>query len=415
MPGVVQVQASPVEVLLPSDQSPISGSVATSPPIASDNVSTGHTQRASQPQISLITAIHVSTTTPHATANFSGSIPTVEPGSESIFPIKALVDAEPVGKLIEGVSNRANVVSVTTQDTSSPSVYQHLKVPKGASTTLQPSTLTDDLDPPNSDSETVLAKSGSMSVRPSIASINSGLVLSTETIKAKTSPESILTTSQTLLPIPSLTLDSKLPSVTPFLKNADTQSLSVSDSGSSLPPHAVIIPDPSLEPSLVTTSGHTMAIDSLGQYSLSGQTMTSGGAITVSGTKTSLGHKGGHVVLGTSTGVIWPSVAQPSLVTTDGHTMTVDSLSQYPSDSQSLTSGGSITVSGTKIPLARNGTGFVSGTSTGINWPSVTAKISSVPNVTEAQTFKGNTVGARDGLWGSSMLLLVGMVVLLRL
>lgn len=109
-----------------------------------------------------------------------------------------------------------------------------------------------------------------------------------------------------------------------------------------------------------------------------------------------------------------PSISkQPSPLTISGQTVTVNSLGQYSIENQTLTPGGVITVSGSKISLALNASDLIIGTSTEALGPSVTASLGSGSNGTEVQKFTGYALGARDGLWSSSMMLLVSFLLLL--
>lgn len=104
----------------------------------------------------------------------------------------------------------------------------------------------------------------------------------------------------------------------------------------------------------------------------------------------------------------------PSLLTISGQTMTANSLNQYEIDGQTLTPGGVAVVSGTTIYLAPDESAIVVGTSTETLSAKVTAGPGSGSNVTGVQPFRGSALGARDGLWSSSMvILLVGIAVLL--
>ena len=111
-----------------------------------------------------------------------------------------------------------------------------------------------------------------------------------------------------------------------------------------------------------------------------------------------------------------PSISnQPSTLTISGQTVTANSLGQYSIDNQILTPGGAITVSGTKISLAPNASDLIIGTSMEALGPSVSAYLGPGPKGTEVQQFTGYALGARDGLWSSSMMLLVSFVLLLWL
>ena len=109
-----------------------------------------------------------------------------------------------------------------------------------------------------------------------------------------------------------------------------------------------------------------------------------------------------------------PSISkQPSPLTISGQTVTANSLGQYSIDNQTLTPGGVITVSGSKISLAPNASDLIIGTSTEALGPSVSANLGSGPKGTEVQKFTGNALGASDGLWSSSTMLLVSFLLLL--
>ena len=102
-------------------------------------------------------------------------------------------------------------------------------------------------------------------------------------------------------------------------------------------------------------------------------------------------------------------------LTMSGQTVTVDSLGQHSTDIQAPTKSGVSTLSGTTISLAPNESALVVGTSAAIFDPSATAMFGSGSNGTEVQRFNGNALGARDGLWSSSKMLLVSFVLLLWL
>ena len=104
---------------------------------------------------------------------------------------------------------------------------------------------------------------------------------------------------------------------------------------------------------------------------------------------------------------------EPSPLTISGQTVTANSLGQYSIDNQTLTAGGVITVSGSKISLAPNASDLIIGTRTETLGPSVSAYIGSGPNGTEIQRFTGNALGTSDGLWSSSMMLLISFLLML--
>ena len=365
MPGVVLEHASPVNALTYFSQDLNLESIATSTLTASGSISTTQTQSASQPQESSPTAIHMSTTMPQAQSSAFVALSSFGNGgssgpatiSLSSFP-NIPEDAEAVEAVAYPVSNliavptQSHASAAITQDASSPSMHPGPKTAKRARTMLQPSTLTNDLNQTVPNSETVLAKSSSILKPPPISDINSGLVPSTQIEKAGSNPDHILSTSRIPIPTLSVTLDSKISLIVPLLQTGNNHTLFVSDSSPSLSPHATIMSSTYMNPPLVTTSVQTT---------------------------------------------------------------TANSLDHFPLGNQTLTSSGTITVSGTQIFLAQNRSDRIVGTSTELFRPSMTAKISSISNGTDTQIFRGHAVGGRDGLLGSSVLLLVGLAVLLRL
>ena len=104
---------------------------------------------------------------------------------------------------------------------------------------------------------------------------------------------------------------------------------------------------------------------------------------------------------------------QPSPLTISGQTVAANNLGQYFIDDQTLTPGGAITVSGSKISLAPNASELIIGTSTEALAPSTTPSLGPGSNGMEVQKFTGNALGARDGRWGSSMMLVVWFLLLL--
>ncbi|CAF9910012.1 MAG: hypothetical protein ALECFALPRED_006132 [Alectoria fallacina] len=159
----------------------------------------------------------------------------------------------------------------------------------------------------------------------------------------------------------------------------------------------------------VDPSGHVLAVSS---------TITLGSG--TSATNLALGTQ--NLLVSGSTASLSSHASAPSAIsqiplplTINGQTMTANSLGQYDINGQTLTSGGMITVSGTMISLAPDASDAVVGTSTEALTANIAAAFSSGPKITGGQTFEGSTSGARDGLWSSSMVVLVGIAVLLWL
>ena len=105
----------------------------------------------------------------------------------------------------------------------------------------------------------------------------------------------------------------------------------------------------------------------------------------------------------------------PKTPSIDAQTMTGNKPSQYHTDSQTPTSGGVVEISGKVISLAPGGSGVAVGTGTRALSANSTAGFGPGSNVTGVQSFKGRALGGRDGLWSSSMVVLVGVAVLLWL
>ncbi len=114
----------------------------------------------------------------------------------------------------------------------------------------------------------------------------------------------------------------------------------------------------------LTLGTQTIIPNSQSQYMIGLQTLTPGGAITVSGTPISLAPSATAIVIGTSTHQL--AIGATTLPTLTIGTLTIppNSLSQYIISSQTLTPGGLITLSGTPVSLAPSATAIVIGTST---------------------------------------------------
>ena len=169
----------------------------------------------------------------------------------------------------------------------------------------------------------------------------------------------------------------------------------------------------------------TLTVNSLGQYNIDGQTLTPGNAITISGTTISLASDGSDVVVGTKTEALGAYstgglrlgsaiATRPDLILSTP-TLTSNSLAQYNIDGQTLTPGDAITVSGTAISLASDGSDVVVGTKTEALGAYITAGFHPGSNRTTVQDFQGRALGARDGLRSSSMVVIAGFAVLLWL
>ena len=95
--------------------------------------------------------------------------------------------------------------------------------------------------------------------------------------------------------------------------------------------------------------------------------------------------------------------------------MTANILGPYDNNGQTLAPAGAVTVSGTMISLAPGGSDVAVGAGTKALSANNTAGFVSGPNTTGVQSFEGSALGGKDGLWSSSMVVLVGVAVLLWL
>ena len=111
----------------------------------------------------------------------------------------------------------------------------------------------------------------------------------------------------------------------------------------------------------VLTFGGSICTASAGNFVIGGQTLTPNGAITISGTPISAGASGsGVVVVGSTTqslANVGPTTSPP-LLTLGSSTYTATG-STFVIDSQTLTPGGSVTISGTIVSEAPSGSGLV--------------------------------------------------------
>ena len=121
-------------------------------------------------------------------------------------------------------------------------------------------------------------------------------------------------------------------------------------------------------PAIKTFNGQTYTADSASNFLINGQTLTPGGIITISGTPISEAPSGSNlVVIGTSTQVLGhasATVTEAAVMNFNGQTYTANAASQFIIDGQTLTPGGTITVSGTRISEDPGATDVVIGTST---------------------------------------------------
>lgn len=110
---------------------------------------------------------------------------------------------------------------------------------------------------------------------------------------------------------------------------------------------------PSPNPAVLTFAGSTYTANTASQFVVAGQTLTPGGQITVSSTSLSLAPSANIAIIGTSTQLLTTPTptSSPAILTFAGSTYTANTASQFVIAGQTLTSGGSITASGTLISL----------------------------------------------------------------
>ncbi|KAK0117419.1 hypothetical protein ONS96_013249 [Cadophora gregata f. sp. sojae] len=131
-------------------------------------------------------------------------------------------------------------------------------------------------------------------------------------------------------------------------------------------------PAPTPNPAPIITIGSTaIPANTASQFIISGQTLVPGSSITIgSGSSTTVialqtSNSNTVVVIGDSSSTLAPAATTPAVVTVGGSVVTADSSSNFIVGGQTLSPGGSpITVSGTPISLAAEGTQIVEGTKT---------------------------------------------------
>ena len=117
-------------------------------------------------------------------------------------------------------------------------------------------------------------------------------------------------------------------------------------------------------PAVLSFHGSSYTADASSDFIIDGQTLTPGAAITVSGTPISLASGGAVAVVGTSTQSLKSITPAPAMLSFDGSSYTADASSDFIIAGQTLTPGGVITVSGTRISLPSGGAIAIIGSST---------------------------------------------------
>ena len=117
---------------------------------------------------------------------------------------------------------------------------------------------------------------------------------------------------------------------------------------------------------VLTFNGATFTADSRGRFIIAGQTLTPGGAITVSGTPISVIPGDSVAVVGVTSQLLisGPAITQAPVFTFDNTIYTADASSEFTIEGQTLTRGGRITVDGATLLFDAGGANVVVGTST---------------------------------------------------
>ena len=361
----VPVYAYSAEGLLNSSQVLNNGSTATSLPAGSNSITATQTEGTLQLQETSSNTVYLSTIAPDADVKGSADEP-IGPGAMAVdaqvsygLNNSMIATRSLSHNNIPASSTRTSVSTQDERDTEMTHRNDHThsmplfpKASKVPSMALEPSTTVDNLNLKTSSGEVVLANGASVNT-PSPAIDNQlGPVFATQSITAKSESQYIFPSRPTLSLGSTSTLGSSIPTSVPVSEISGSQIFVTSDFSTSLLPHVTNSPG---------------------------------------------------------------SVKSPPALTINAQTVTADSLGHYLLDSQTLTRGGAITVSGTTISLAPHASDLVAGTSTEALHPSITAGSGAGASGTEVQKFSGGALGARDGMWGSSLMLLVSFFVLLWL
>lgn len=195
----------------------------------------------------------------------------------------------------------------------------------------------------------------------------------------------------------------------------------------------LLTPTPAPAPLPLTFGTETITPNAQGTYVVAGQTLTPGNpSVTISGTPISLAPGGSSVVVGSSTqqllspttGTAQAAAAGP--ITIGAETVTPNAQGAYVVAGQTLTPGGSITVSGTAVSLASDGGTAVVGSTTetlkgdggqagptGVGDAIMQGFGGNGGNGDAAQPFEGaavRTTGGQKGLLGGLMVVMLVVV-----
>ena len=167
-------------------------------------------------------------------------------------------------------------------------------------------------------------------------------------------------------------------------------------------------------PPPLTIDGQTIIANSENQYIIDGQTLTRGGVITASGTRISLSLDEASLMVGTSLENL--AITTPPLLTVGSQTITANSQHQYVIDGQTLTPGGIVTVFGTRISLSPDETAVVVGTSTEDLGRTPAAATGSKPDKTQgSMTSNGSAADRHRECWLEALVFIIGLGVVVWL
>ncbi|MCJ1292664.1 hypothetical protein MMC34_004217 [Xylographa carneopallida] len=217
--------------------------------------------------------------------------------------------------------------------------------------------------PPQQGASTIVADpQPPLSMSPTVVIGVSIVPTSLITVMVAPSPVSAyIIDSQTLVAGgPAITISNTLVSLAPsasyIMIGSTTQLLAAAPTPG--PPQAILAQQ-------LTAFGSTFTAKPESAFVIGTQTLKPGASITVSGTLISLAPSASYVVVGSNTQMLAEPEATPiQPLTAFGSTFTADSASAFVIGSQTLTPGGSITVSGTLFSLAPLGSYIVVGSST---------------------------------------------------
>lgn len=305
--------------------------------------------------------------------------------------------------------------------TINPNAHSHSLEPvrtfaESSSTAPTPGINTSTLDLQNPEGKATLPYSASSTISPLAIENQLGLKPGTETITASSKSQIIFDYSQTLYS------GSETPSATSAVQPlsskttpANGPSISTGDTKATGPP-TLAIGSPTVEPIETNRS-----ILGNGQALNTGSTNTLGSSISTKTLGTQIPGYPNPLVSASSTSQISHAAVTPALPeipTTPadgGNALTTNSLGHSSIGNHILLPGSAVTASGTMISLTPNQSDVVVGTHTGGLGTNFTGGLASGPKATGAQTFKGDALGMRNDLCGSSMVMLVGISILLWL